>query len=77
MTLLENDIEREARMRVESMRSTDIADDTVVAPTIRAAWPVRINRHSAYMEGQDIAAVGVAALMTLAPLAAYAIGLGA
>jgi hypothetical protein len=77
MTLVENDLEREARLRANRMRSADIVNDPVFAPAMHTRSPVEINRHTAYLEGHDISAMSVAAVMILAPLAAYAIGLGA
>jgi hypothetical protein len=73
MTLVENDIEREARLRMQRSPATDPVYD---APLHHSASTARIDRNSAYMEGKDLVAVAVAAFMTLAPLAVAAYGIG-
>jgi hypothetical protein len=71
MTLVENDIEREARLRTQRSPAKDpVYDTTPHQPSIAA----RIDRNSPYLAGADIAAILVAAFMTLAPLAVAAYG---
>jgi hypothetical protein len=77
MTLLETDIEREARLRTQRGRPIDITEEPVIPPLVRPAAHTRINRDSSYVEGHDAAAFAVGAVMTLGPLLAYAVGLGA
>jgi len=73
MTLIENDIEREARLRMQRSPATDPVYETALRPSSMTA---RIDRNSPYMEGKDLVAVAVAAFMTLAPLAVAAYGIG-
>jgi hypothetical protein len=73
MTLVDNDIEREARLRAQRSPAADPVYDTA---THRKAAPAYIDRNSPYMEGKDLLAVAVAAFMTLAPLAVAAYGIG-
>jgi hypothetical protein len=73
MTLVENDIEREARLRMQRSPATDPVYDTTLPHSSRTA---RIDRNSPYLGGGDIVAILVAAFMTLAPLAVAAYGIG-
>jgi hypothetical protein len=73
MTLVENDIEREARLRMQRSPATDPVYDTNPNYGTEAVY---IERDSPYLGGGDIVAVLVAAFMTLAPLAVAAYGIG-
>jgi hypothetical protein len=73
MTLVENDMEREARLRTQRNPAADPVYETALH---RKAAPAYVDRNSPYMEGKDLVAVAVAAFMTLAPLAVAAYGIG-
>jgi hypothetical protein len=73
MSLVENDIEREARLRMLRSPATDPVYDT---PLPNASRTAHIDRNSPYLGGGDIVAVLAAAFMTLAPLAVAAYGIG-
>lgn len=72
MTLIETNIEHDARLRMQRSPATDPAYD---ATTHRDVAPAYIDRDSPYLGGADIVAVLVAAFMTLAPLAVAAYGI--
>jgi hypothetical protein len=74
MTLTETETDQAARLRMQRTASHGAAYETA-QPAPRPS-PARIDRGSPYLEGKDFVAIGVAAFMTLAPLAAAAYGIG-
>jgi hypothetical protein len=74
VTLAETETEQAARLRMQRAASHGAAYETA-QPALRHP-AARIDRNAADLEGKDFLAIGVAAFMTLAPLAAAAYGIG-